>query len=247
MVTVIANQKGGVGKTTTSLALAENLYSIGKKVLLIDLDPQGNLTTALLASNQQGIYDLIDGADFSQLVQKTRVGDFLASTNRLSLAEKEYADTGREFYLKEALAPILDNYDHIIIDTPPNLGILLVNALTAADYVIVPVITDLFSVSGLAQIFTSIGNVQKYTNTNLKMAGIVITRYNSRMVLNRELKQSLDEETAQLNVPIFKTMIREGVAVRETQATREELGSASNPGKDYQNFTKEFLEVTENG
>ena len=163
-VIAVTNQKGGVGKTTTAMALATGLTREGYKVAMGDMDPQCNTTDTYRAiiHNQATLYDvLVAGDDIVEAIQHTDIGDIIAGDPLLADAEQKLSQQGREYRLKEALEPIMDQYDFIILDTPPNLGILLTNALTAADSCIIPITTERYSFQGLEELSNSIKRVRK--------------------------------------------------------------------------------------
>lgn len=171
----ISNQKGGVGKTTTTAAVAAGFKLKGHKVLCVDLDPQSNLSFSSGAETEDcpTIYEILKGevkAGFS--IQKVPSFDIISSNILLSGIELEFTQTGREYLLKEALEGVKDKYDYIFIDTPPALSILTVNAFTASDYIIIPMLADIFSLQGIAQLSETIDRVRKYCNPNLKVEGI---------------------------------------------------------------------------
>jgi chromosome partitioning protein len=243
----VINQKGGVGKSTTAQALGQGLRELHKKsVLLIDLDAQGNLTHTLGASQSPSTaWELLKGeCTTSEAIQQLPTGNIIPSKAFLSNADTVINTTGKEYRLKEALTPILKDYDYIIVDTPPALGILTINALTASTSVIIPAQADIYSVQGITQLNGTIETVKKYCNKDLTIKGIVLTRYNSRAVLNKQLASKLEDIAHQLNTKVFKAKIRDAVAVREAQALKTSLfayAPNSNATKDYKELIKEVL------
>ena len=234
----IASQKGGTGKTTTSAAVAFWAASQGLRVLAADLDPQGSLTYILQGDGDApGCYELLKGAPAQELIQPGRENapDLIPASLQLAGADAEYSSRpGRDFLLKKSLTQV--DYDLAVIDTPPTLGTLLVNALAAADQVVIPVQADVFALQSVYQLMETITQVREYCNPGLKVAGVVLTRYSGRAVLSRDLKESLEETCRELGVPVFRTVIREGIAAKEAQTMRESLftyAPKSNPAQDY--------------
>lgn len=243
----IANQKGGIGKSTTAQALGAGLHLKGYKTLLIDLDPQGNITyTAGADTTKPTAYDLlINRASIDEVIQSTKQGRIIPANERLSNLDLELSTTGKEYRLKEVLEPIKKNYDYIIIDTPPALGILTINALTASNSLIIPSQADIYSLQGIGQLYKTIEAVKMYTNPNLKIQGILLTRYHTRTILNRDMGELIEETAKQFDTRIYKTFIRESVAVREAQAKKQDIftyAPRSNPSKDYISFIDEVIE-----
>ena len=247
-VIAITNQKGGVGKTTTSAALIASLYERGKKVLAIDLDPQGNLGFSLGVDieNTHTLYEVFKKQiSIEQAICKTEYCDLLASNILLSGVELEFNKAGREYMLKSELNHISKNYDYIIIDTPPALGILTVNALTACDSVIIPAQADIYSLQGIEQLSKTIQPIKKYCNDKLKIDGILLTRYSPRAILSREVAEIANDLAQNLNTKVFKSTIREAIAVKESQINKQSLfdyAPNSNVTNDYLNFINELLE-----
>lgn len=240
----ITNQKGGTGKSTTALALGAALKKKGHKVLFIDLDAQGNLTYALGATglNTLNAMELLEGKAQADKIQ----GDIIASTPELAAAERALNKTGKEYKLKEALQSIKPLYDYIIIDTPPSMGILTINALTASDSVIIPAQADIFSLQGITQIKETIDAVREYCNKALKVKGIVLTRFNGRAIISKDLADVLKAEADKLGTRLFNTRIRECTALKEAQASQQDIFSyapASNGASDYMQLTKEVLKA----
>lgn len=259
MVRIIAvtNQKGGVGKTTTAHNLAAGLaryYDQG--ALLVDLDPQGNLTNACVPfttdiNKFRNIYDVLSGAvpmhdaedcSYSATVCTTSAWGENAvilspSSQRLAHIDLELgAKPGREYRLKKALAMVESCFDYIIIDTPPALGLLTLNALTAADEVIIPCQADIFSLLGLAQLNDTIETVKEYCNPKLTIGGILLVRHDSRTVLSRDIADTLHDTAERFNTKVFEHSIRECVALREGQLRRQDIFSyknTSNAALDY--------------
>ncbi|MDD3365341.1 MAG: AAA family ATPase, partial [Syntrophomonas sp.] len=188
-IITIATQKGGTGKTTTTHALGVGLIERGYKVLFIDLDPQGNLSYILQTEELKStIYEVLTGKTKARdAIQHQQCGDIIPSSPALARANLELKNTGKEYRLKETLQPIKDDYDYIIIDTPPSLGLLTINALTASDSVIIPSQADIFSLQGIGQLYSTIETIKKYTNPDLSIEGILLTRHNSRSILSRDL------------------------------------------------------------
>lgn len=240
----ITNQKGGTGKSTTALALGAALQKKGHRVLFIDLDAQGNLTYALGATglNTLNAMELLEGRAQAGKIQ----GNIIASTPELAAADKVLNKTGKEYKLKEALQSIKPLYDYIIIDTPPSMGILTINALTASDSVIIPAQADIFSLQGITQIKETIDAVREYCNKALKVKGIVLTRFNGRAIISKDLADVLKAEADKLGTKLFNTKIRECTALKEAQASQQDIftyAPASNGASDYMQLTKEVLKA----
>ena len=244
MIIAVCNQKGGVGKTATAQAIATGAAKLGRKSLAIDLDPQSNLTFSMGGNGADaGAYELMTGrATPGQLIQKTQQGDILAASVSLALADSTFTGKDRSTALAKAIKPIKGKYDVITIDCPPALNILLVNALMAADKVIIPITADMYALQGLYQLKQSIAAAQK-VNTGLVIGGAVFTRHSTRTVLARDLTDVITDKCRELEIPIYKTTIREGVAIREAQTQRESIfdyAPRSNPAKDYMQLIAEI-------
>ena len=242
----VANQKGGTAKTSTAHALATGATHLGKKSLAIDLDPQGNLTYLMGANpDMPGSYEILKReAPISEAIQHTEQGDVISACLNLANADTELSGKpGKDFFLKTALETIGDSYDIIVIDTPPALGTLLINALTASNEVVIPVSADALSLQGLFQLNETIKQVQYYYNKSLAVSGILLTKYSGRTILARDLKETIAETCNELQIPMYESVIREGIAAREAQAMRESLfdyAKKSNPAQDYLAWFKEI-------
>lgn len=246
-ITTIANQKGGVGKTTTAHALATGLTVKGYKTLTIDTDPQGNLSYTMRADDQQaGLYEILKGnINSAEAIQHTVQGDIIPSTLLLAGADMEFTDTGREYLLKDIVEPLRKIYDYIIIDSPPTLGILTINALTASNDVIIPMGADIYSLQGLSQLYNTVNKVKKYCNPSLNIAGLLITRYNGRTILSKDLREVIENKAVQIGAAFYNTVIREGVSIKEAQTQQDSIFKTdpnSNPAQDYLKFINEYLE-----
>ena len=247
-IIAIANRKGGVGKSTTAMALTSGLSLKGFKVLAIDLDAQRNLTSTMKAkSDEKTIFSVLTGdISIKESIRHTQNGDIIPSSKSLSGADAVIKQTGKEYRLKEAIEKIKFNYDYIIIDCPPALGILTVNALTAANTIIVPAQADIYSISGVEDLQEIIIPIKKYCNKDLTVAGILLTRYSPRAVLSRDITTLTEQLAKKMGTSLFKTKIREAIAVKEAQINRESLFTYAPKAKvteDYKNFTEEFIKT----
>ena len=223
MSTVIAitNQKGGVGKTTTAAALLASLHNRGARVLGVDLDPQGSLGFSLGLDIERcaTIYDVFRGTvEPGQALAHTDSGDLLPSNILLASAELEFNRPGREFMLKTALSKLDVQYDFIIIDTPPALNILTVNAYVATDDLIIPMAPEVLSLLGVSQIKETIESVRGYYNARLRVLGILLNRFNVRLTLNREVLELAGQIARQLDTRVFRSKIHPSVSVAEAPA-----------------------------
>ena len=242
----LLNHKGGVGKTTSAINIGAGLVELGQKVLLIDLDPQANLTLSLGIPRQKyTIYESIRGE--SELVPFTvKEGmDVITSSLDLSGAEMELInEAGREYILQELFQPVLEEYDYIIIDCPPSLGLLTLNALTTSDYVYIPLQTEFLALQGLTKIKQVIDKVRFRLNKKLQIGGVIATMYDARKVLNRDVVATIQKYFGD---KVFKTLIRDNVTLAEAPAQRKDIFSyakSSNGAKDYLSLCKEIMERT---
>ncbi len=219
-VIAVANQKGGVGKTTTNINLGANLAILGKKVLTIDIDPQGNTTSGLGIDKDSesllSIYDvLINGANIRDAILKTQVENLDIVTSNLQLAGAEVELVmmdQREYMLKNAIDTVRDNYDYIFIDCPPSLGLITINAFTAADSVLVPIQCEFFALEGLTQLLNTIQRVKKMSNPNLDIEGVVLTMFNARTNLSIQV---VEEVKKHFRSKLFTTIIPRNVRLGE--------------------------------
>ncbi len=246
-VLAVINQKGGVAKTTTALALGAGLARKNFKTLLIDLDAQGNLSYTMEAQNTGATaLDVLTRKVTAQAaIQHTAQGDVIAASPALSGADMVLTQTGKEYRLREALKPLAGKYDYVVIDTPPALGILTVNALTACTGIIIPAQADIYSLAGIGQLYSTISAVKEYTNPNLKILGILLTRHNSRAILSRDIAEMAQNTAEQLGTVAYKAIIRECIALKEAAYCKQDIytyAPKSNATADYTALVDEVLE-----
>jgi chromosome partitioning protein len=216
-IIVFANQKGGVGKTTTTANLGAYLAEAGKKVLLVDFDPQGNLSSSVGAHvDEASIYDVVTrNVPVVDVIQETTVKNLFIVPSNIDLTGANVElieEDNREYFLKNALNKVRDDWDYILIDCPPSLGVLTVNGLTAADYVLVPLQCEYFALEGLTLLLQTIKRVQKNLNPRLGIGGIVFTMYDSRTKLANEVVQ---EVTTYFRDKVFRTIIPRNIRLSE--------------------------------
>lgn len=241
----VTNQKGGVGKTTTAAALLASLSRRGARVLGVDLDPQGSLGFSLGLDIERctTIYDVFRGAVEPQAaIAHTDTCDLLPSNILLAGAELEFNRPGREFLLKTALSKVDQDYDYIIVDTPPALNLLTVNAYVASDQLIIPMAPEVLSLLGVSQIKETIESVRDYYNPHLKVLGILLNRYNARFNLNREVLELAGQIAQQLNTMVFSAKIRNSVSAAEAPAhgmSVVDYAPSSKPTQDFEQLCDE--------
>ena len=245
-IIAVVNQKGGVGKSTTAEAMGAWLTLKGYKVLYIDLDAQGNLSYTLGTDNKglTAMDILARSKSAEDAIKHTEQRDIIASSPALAGADTIITTTGKEYRLREALEPVKKMYDYIIIDTPPALGILTINALTACTGAIIPAQADIYSLQGIGQLYSTIDTVKRYCNPTLTIKGIVLTRYNPRTIISRDVADMIEETAGRLHTRLHKAKIRECIAIKEAQATEQTIFSyapKSNAAADYKALVNEII------
>ena len=244
----IANEKGGVGKTTTAQHLAIGLAKKGFKVLAIDMDSQRNLSSTLGDKGQPTyrIYDTMTGQDIVNCISNTNQGiNVIYGDDRMASADRIFVEQEAPYILKEALEPIKNNYDYIIIDTPPkSKSVAVTNAFTTSDEVIIPIQANTFSIEGLQKILDTYEKTKRYTNPNIKILGILLTMYEDRTLFRRGITKQMKELSERIQIPLFETTIRRGIAMEEAQSQRTNIfdyDRKSNLARDYSNFVNEVI------
>lgn len=238
----LSNHKGGVGKTTSTINISAALNQMEKKVLMIDLDPQANLTQSLGIKNPVlTIYDALKGNNKVKPITILKGYDLIPSDLDLSAAEIELSgEAGREYILKEVLQPFSSFYDYIIIDCPPSLGLLTINAFTTSNEVIIPVQAQFLATQGMAKLIEIIEKIQKRLNKSLKLGGVVITQFDNRKVLNRNVVEMINEHFSN---KVFNSKIRDNISLAEAPAMSLDIfrySPKSNGAEDYMSLAKEI-------
>ncbi len=243
-----ANQKGGVGKTTTCINLASYLSALGKKVLVVDMDPQGNATSGLgITKNQKIItlYDAIDGdKDILDVIRPTSISnlDIIPATVDLAGAEVELVSMkGREKVVKKLLDKVRDNYNYILIDCPPSLGLLTINALTTSNSVVIPIQCEFFALEGLTQLMNTIKLVKKHLNEEIDVEGVILTMKDNRSNLIQEVSQEIKRFFGK---KVYETSIPRSIRLAEAPSHGKPImtyDAKSKGGVAYFDLAKEFL------
>lgn len=247
-IIAIANQKGGVGKTTTSVNLAASLGVLEKKVLLIDVDPQANASSGLgidVDAVEIGSYQVLEHTKIAKeaiVTSKTPNVDIIPAHIDLVAIEIELVDKDeREYMLKQALSEIKENYDYIIMDCAPSLGLLTLNALTAADSVIIPIQCEYFALEGLGKLLNTIKSVQKIHNKNLDIEGMLLTMFDSRLRLSNQVVEEVQKHFSDM---VFNTIIQRNVRLGEAPSYGESIINydvSSKGAVNYLNLAKEII------
>lgn len=243
-ITTIATQKGGVGKSTTALALTEQLKRKGLSVLLIDCDQQQNTSQNMRVDpDRGGVYEAMTGEQkAADLIQHTERGDILPATDALIGADGDF--TGKLDALAKAIRPLRNEYDHIIVDTPPSICAITLTAITASTDIIIPLEAAFFSIQGLEQLIFYLDRIRNSTEYDPKIAGLLFTKYNKRETLAQQYREALDQRAEDLGLHVYKTEIRSSAAVKKAQALGEGLFSydpRSTSALDYADFVEEYL------
>lgn len=241
----IINQKGGVGKTTTVCSLSAALSVQGQKVLAIDLDPQCNLSQSLgIKSHEKNIYNLLKGnCNFSPISINDNF-HLLPSSLDLSAFEVEMSnEPGREYLLKELISKVRPNYDYILIDCSPSLGLTSLNALTASDSYLVPILPHHLSIQGLSKLLEVTNKIKSRLNTSLELEGILLTQFSPRKVMHRDIAEVIKEH---FQSKLYRTFIRENIALAEAPSSGQNIfkyAEKSNGSEDYLNLCEEIMKL----
>jgi chromosome partitioning protein len=250
-ILALANQKGGVGKTTTAINLGASVAACERRVLLVDLDPQANATSGIgILDAERSMYDvLIEKMPLADIIRPTEIPTLFVAPGSVDLvaAEVELREAiGREYYLKRVLDPVAADYDYVFIDLPPSLGLLTVNGLTAAHSVLVPLQTEYFALEGVSQLLATIERVQGAVNPGLELEGIVLTMYDDRMNLTRQVAE---EVRTHFGDKVYRTVIPRNVRLSEAPSFGKPIilyDIRSRGSEAYVSLAREFIQRAEN-
>lgn len=250
-IVALANQKGGVGKTTTAINLGASVAACERRVLLVDLDPQSNATSGIgVTEANPSMYDvLIENMPLREIIQPTEIPTLFLAPSSVDLvgAEVELRDAiGREYYLKRVLEPIAADYDYILIDSPPSLGLLTVNGLAAANSVLVPLQAEYFALEGVSQLLATIDRVKSAVNPSLEVEGIVLTMYDDRINLARQVAEEVRNHFGE---KVYKTVIPRNVRLSEAPSFGKPIilyDIRSRGSEAYVSLAREFIQRAEN-
>jgi chromosome partitioning protein len=251
-IVALANQKGGVGKTTTAINLGASVAACERKVLLVDLDPQANATSGLGLSKteEESMYPvLVDGMPIRDIIRPTELPTLSIAPSSVDLvgAEVELRDSNeREFHLRRALEPIRNDYDYILVDSPPSLGLLTVNGLTAADSILIPMQCEYFALEGISQLLGTIERVRDALNPGLTIEGIALTMYDERMNLARQVAEEVRNHFGDA---VYQTVIPRNVRLGEAPSFGKPIilyDIRSRGSEAYLNLAREFIQRAEN-
>lgn len=244
----LINEKGGVGKTTSTNLMAASLKNRGFRVLCIDFDPQGHLSFSFGADNREKatIYDVIKhNCKAREAIQKTSVTDIIPANDILKSIESEFTGAGNQDLLKNAVKQLHDMYDYILIDSPPELGILSANALVASDIVLIPSMPDGYSLMGVIKVHETVSRIKHAFNPKLTIAGIILVRFYAREKLSRSVSEVLVELTHTLNIPVLSTKIRHSNVINDATTVKQVDAVLEYPDNktiiDYKDLIDELL------
>lgn len=251
MIITIANQKGGVGKTTTSINVSAALALLGYKTLLVDMDPQANSTVSFLDPHElkYTIYDFLENSDlvFEDVVQSTGIKNLQLLPSSISLAKLESKLIGEidgHFRLKDRTESFRYNYDHVIIDTPPTLGLITINSFVAATHLIIPIQSSYFALEGTDDLLETIDKVRSRSNPDLALLGVVVTMYDKRTVI---AKDSVGHIKKLFSRKVFNTIISRSVRLEESPAYKESIFTFAPDSKGAEEYKRLAREIVENG
>ena len=243
---IVLSRKGGVGKTATAHALGAALMERKKRVLFIDADGQSNLTLTMKADEEQSnLYDVLSKeSTIKEAIQETENGYIIPGNEMLHAADITLKGANKSLILKEALKEVSRQFDYCIIDTPAALGIVTMNCLAAADKIIVPLQADIYSLQGISRMMEAVETVRANCGSKAKISGFLLTRYNPRPTLSKQMLEDLEKIAKRLKIRVFNSKIRECTAIKEAALQQTDIFSyapKSNAASDYREFVEEFL------